>query len=64
MRKTQYDKGEGTIYLTDKQAIERYQLSRETIEKYAGQCDAILKIGRSKRYVKERPDNYLDSFRA
>lgn len=64
MQKAQYKAGEHTIYLTIAQAMERYQLSRDSIEKYAGQCDAILKIGRNKRYIMSRLDNYFDSFRA
>lgn len=64
MQKPSYSQGESTIFLTDKQAMERYQLGRETIEKKAQKCGAALKIGRAKRYNAEKLDSYLLSFEA
>lgn len=53
-----------TELLTAEQAKERYNLSRDTIEKRAQECGAALKIGRNKRYIKSKLDNYLTSFQA
>ena len=64
MNKTQYKAGKGTAYMTAEQAIERYQLSRDTLDKKARECGAALKIGRNKRYVMDILDKYLESFQA
>ena len=63
MNKSQYkvepDKSE---LLTMEQAKERYQLSDNTIRQRADECGAALKIGRNKRFVKSKMDEYLMSF--
>ena len=64
MNKPTYKPGKGTIFLTATQAMERYQLGRETIEKRAQECNAALKIGRAKRYNSEKLDAYFKSFEA
>lgn len=64
MRKPQYKPGKNTVFLTLPQAMERYQLGKDTVEKRAKECNAALKIGRAKRYNAERLDDYLDSFKA
>jgi hypothetical protein len=50
--------------LTPEQARERYQLSRNTLDQKAAECGAALKIGRSKRYVRRKLDEYLECFQA
>ena len=64
MNKSQYKPSKSTIFLTAPQAMERYQLSRNMIEKRAQECNAALKIGRLKRYNSEKLDAYLSSFEA
>ena len=64
MNKSKMSTGEKTAYLTIEQAKERYQLSRDTIEKHAKMCDAALKIGRSKRYIKARLDQHFSEYQA
>ena len=64
MNNPTYKLGENTIFLTAAQAMDRYQLGRETIEKRAQECNAALKIGRAKRYNAEKLDEYFKSFEA
>ena len=65
MNRNQYnvtsDKSE---LLTMEQAKERYQLGDNTIRQRAKECGGTVKIGRSRRFVKTRLDEYLMNFEA
>lgn len=65
MNRNQYKvTSDNSALLTMEQAQERYQLGENTIRKRAEECGAALKIGRNKRFIKSKMDEYLMSFEA
>ena len=63
MNKTQFTPGEGTRYHTFLQMQEKYQVSRDLIEKIAKECGAKIKIGRAARYDDVKFEEHFTSYR-
>ena len=59
MRGAQYNRGADSAFLTLEGCKARYQLGRSSIEKIAQEAGAALKIGRCKRYDRDRMDAYI-----
>ena len=64
MRKTQFKPGKDTRFRTFPQMQEKYQLSRDVIERLAKGCNAKIKIGSAARYDDVKFEEYFKSFEA
>lgn len=52
---------EPTEYMTQKEAQERYRLSRVSVMKYAKEAGAVRKIGKSTRINVKVMDSFIES---